>query len=231
VTGLAAGRRLIALDRRGLGLSDPVSPAAPPTPADWVRDVVAVLDAVEASPVHVVANGDTGLVALLLAAGLPRRVATMTLVNCYPRLTTAPDYPFGDPPSVGDVLREIRTPGRRPTVDVLSWIAPSVADDPRFRSWWDAVGRRGASPGTAEVLHRQLLTADVRRVLPEVAVPVLLIGRLGCASYDPGHGRYLLDHLPDARLLEHHDPDGPWFLGDVPWLLDRFAEFVARPDT
>lgn len=237
VAGLAAGRRVIAYDRRGLGLSDPASP----TIALWVRDAVAVLDAVGARRVHVLANADTGLVALLLAATHPDRVATVTLINGYPRFTrlthpgppssTLPSpagdgYPFGDPPSVDGVLRDIRTPGGRPAVDVLTWIAPSVAGDPRFRAWWDAVGRRGASPGTAERFHALALHADVRDVLPAVVAPVLLLSRLDCASHDPGHSRYLAEHLPDARLVEHPDPDGPWFLGDVAWVLARFAEFT-----
>jgi DNA-binding SARP family transcriptional activator/pimeloyl-ACP methyl ester carboxylesterase len=226
VAALATGRRVIAVDRRGLGLSDPVSPSAPPTLLDWVQDAVAVLDAAGAARVHVLANADTGLVALLLAAGHPDRTATVTVVNSYARLTTTADYPYGDPPAVGDVLRQIRTPGARASVDVLSWIAPSVAGDPRFRTWWDAVGRRSASPGTAEVFHRLLLRADVREALPAVTAPVLVLGRLGCASYDPGHGRYLVEHLADARLAEHHDADGPWFLGDVAWVLAQFAAFT-----
>jgi pimeloyl-ACP methyl ester carboxylesterase len=226
VTGLATGRRVIALDRRGLGLSDPVTSSSPPTLRQWVRDAVAVLDAARAAPVHVLANADTGLVALLLAALHPDRTATVTLVNSYARMTTTEDYPFGDPPTVGDQLREIRTPGKRPAVDVLSWIAPSVAGDRRFRNWWEAVGRRGASPGTAELFHELILTADIREILSAVTTPVLVLGRLGCASYDPGHGRYLVEHLPDARLAEHPDPDGPWFLGDVSWVLAQFAAFT-----
>ena len=228
VTRLAAGRRVIALDRRGLGLSDPVSPAAPPTIEQWVQDTVAVLDASGAAPVHVLANGDTALVALLLAATHPNRVATLTLVNGYARLTSCPDYPHGDPPSIDDVLREIRTPNARPVVDVLSWIAPSVAGDARFRTWWDAVGRRGASPRTAELFHRLVIQADVRDVLHRVTTPVLVLSRLECASYDPGHGRYLAEHLPEASLAEHADPDGPWFLGDVHRILEQFESFTSR---
>jgi DNA-binding SARP family transcriptional activator/pimeloyl-ACP methyl ester carboxylesterase len=230
VAGLADGRRVIALDRRGQGLSDPVSVSAPPTIKAWTRDAVAVLDAADADRVHVLANADTGLVALLLAATRPHRVSTVTLVNCFARMTAAPDYPWGDPPSVDAVLREIRTPAARPAVDVLTWIAPSVADDARFRAWWDAVGRRGASPGTAEMFHHLFTTADVRAVVPAVEAPVLVLARLGCASYDPGHARYLVEHLPHARLAEHHDPDGPWFLGDVGWVLANVAEFTSgRP--
>src|SRR5207244_11640467 len=36
--------RLIRFDRRGVGLSDPVSPAAPPTLEQWVGDAPALLD-------------------------------------------------------------------------------------------------------------------------------------------------------------------------------------------
>jgi pimeloyl-ACP methyl ester carboxylesterase len=35
---LASFRRLIRLDVRGVGLSDPVSPSDPPTLAEWVED-------------------------------------------------------------------------------------------------------------------------------------------------------------------------------------------------
>jgi pimeloyl-ACP methyl ester carboxylesterase len=177
--------------------------------------------------VHVLANADTGLIALLLAATHPERIATVTLVNGYARATVGAGYPYGDPPTVDGVLREIRTPGRPPAVDVLSWIAPSVAGDARFRSWWDAVGRRGASPRTAELVHRVFLGTDVRAVLPRVAAPVLVLSRLGCAAYDPGHGRHLAEVLPRARLVEHPDPDGPWFLGDVGRVLAEFATFTS----
>lgn len=228
MAGLAAGRRVIAFDRRGLGLSDPVTAAAPPTLTQWTQDAVAVLDGAGAGRVHVLANADTAMIALLLAAAHADRVATMTLVNGFSRMTSTADYPHGEPPTVDTVLSEIRTPDAPPAVDVLTWIAPSVAGDRRFRTWWDAVGRRGASPRTAELVHRLFVTADVRPVLPLVRVPVLLLSRLGCASYDPGHARHLLAHLPDATLAEHTDPDGPWFLGDVGWVLDRFAAFTGR---
>ena len=189
---------------------------------------MSVLDACRAAPVHVLANGDTSLIALRLAATHPDRVATLTLVNGYARPTSSADYPHGDPPSIGEVLREIRTPGARPAVDVLSWIAPSVAGDARFRRWWDGIGRRGASPRTAELFHQMLLAADERDALASVSHPVLILSRLGCASYDPGHGRYLLEHLPDARLATRACPDGPWSLGDVDWVLEQFAAFIGR---
>jgi DNA-binding SARP family transcriptional activator/pimeloyl-ACP methyl ester carboxylesterase len=224
---LATGRRVLAFDRSGLGLSDPVAPDAPPSVEQWVADAVAVLDAAGMDRAHVLANADTGMIALRLAAEHRDRVASVTVVNPYPRASVGDGYPHGEPASMEDVLREIRTPGARPPVDVLTWIAPAVADDARFRAWWDAVGRRAASPRTAGLVHRAIVEGDVRAFVARVTAPVLLLSRVGCLSHDPGHARWLAAHLPRATLVEHPDPNGVWFLGDVDWVLTQFATFVG----
>jgi pimeloyl-ACP methyl ester carboxylesterase len=171
VAGLAAGRRVIAPDRRGLGLSDPVSPSAPPTLTHWVRDAVAVLDTARASRVHVFANGNTGLVALQLAATHPDRIATVTLLNSYARLTATQDYPFGEPPTVGDVLREIRTPGTRSTLPRRASARRPPRRTPRFRRAM-VPRRRRVGAGELRGVHSLIPTqafgpgADVRRERP-----------------------------------------------------------------
>ncbi|MEP6648615.1 MAG: alpha/beta hydrolase [Lapillicoccus sp.] len=186
------------------GLSDPVSPAAPPTVAQWVNDAVAVLDANEVERVDVLANADTSMVTLLLAARFPARVRTLTLVNGYARFTSVPGYPFGvAAEEMSRILRGIHTPSDNPPVDVLTWRLPSAAGDPRFRSWWDAVGRRGASPRTASLAHRAIVEADVRDAVGLVTCPVLLLSRLGCASYDPG-----ARPLPRGASPERHAARG-----------------------
>src|SRR6202795_457727 len=63
--------RLIRFDRRGIGLSDPVSPTAPPTLEQWVEDAIAVLDAVGSERAVVVAACEMTPVGLLLAATHP----------------------------------------------------------------------------------------------------------------------------------------------------------------
>jgi hypothetical protein len=69
-------------------------------------------------------------------------------------------------------------------------------------------------------------TGDVRAVLPRVRAPVLVVSRLQCPSHDPGHGRYLAEHLPDAVLVEYPDPNGPWYLGDTGRVLAEFTQFI-----
>ena len=70
------------------------------------------------------------------------------------------------------------------------------------------------------------LQATTRPNSPGVPVPVLVLSRLGCPSYDPGQGRYLAAHLPHARFIEHPDAYAPWFLGDADWILHRSEAFI-----
>src|SRR6266851_253176 len=55
---LGSFARLIRFDRRGIGLSDPVSPTTPPTLEQWVGDAVAVLDAVDSERAIVLASAE-----------------------------------------------------------------------------------------------------------------------------------------------------------------------------
>src|SRR5438128_1443313 len=70
---LASFGRLIRFDRRGVGLSDPVSRLSPPTLEQWMADALAVMDAVHSERaallgLHVAGGGP---VATLLAASHP----------------------------------------------------------------------------------------------------------------------------------------------------------------
>ena len=224
---LATGRSGGGVRPQRAGPLRPVTPDAPPSVAQWARDAVAVLDAAVRGRVHVLANADTGMIALHLAAEHPDRIASVTAVNPYARASVGDGYPHGEPASVEDVLRGIRTPGARPPVDVLTWIAPAVADDARFRAWWDAAGRRAREPphGRAGAPRHR----GGRRARPAPpgrrAGAAALARRLPFARPRP---RPLPRRPPPPRTLEEHpDPNGLWFLGDVDWVLERFAAFVA----
>ncbi len=225
---LAKSARVIALDRRGIGLSDPVASHELDVGA-WVDDVLAVLDATDSDRPLVLANSDTGLVALALAATQPDRVGALVLVHGYARYTRSRDYPYGVDPDTAlatsaEVLALEPRTGR---FDPLSHIAPSVASDAAFRRWWDSMGRRSAGPGAAAALHAVVQAADVRSVLAQVAAPVLLLHRRSCASCDVGHARFLADNLPQAQLVLLDGADELWFVGDVEAVLDEVDTFSA----
>jgi hypothetical protein len=131
-------------------------------------------------------------------------------------------------PAMDAALRSTLTPREAGAgVDALSLIVPTMAGDPAFRAWWDGAGRRAAGPAAAEALLRLMTGADVRGVLGDVAAPALVVVGRGCPVYDPGHGEYLVRHLPTATLATHHAIDDAWWIGGGGFVLEAFGRFVA----
>lgn len=225
---LASFGRLIRFDIRGVGMSDPISPAAPPTLEQWAQDALAVLDAVGSEQAAVFAPRDASLPAVLLAATHPDRVASLVLVNGMARYARADDYPEGWPQAVldrflDDILAEV--PG--PDFDGLTLFAPSKATDSGFGSWWVRAGNRGASPAVARAVQTTTLSADVRDLLHAVRVPTLVLHRRDDRPVPIGLGRYLAEHIPDARFVELEGADDLYWVGDTGDLLDEIEEFVT----
>src|SRR5204862_7486510 len=72
---------------------------------------------------------------------------------------------------------------------------------------------------------RAILALDVRHVLPLVPAPALVVVNSGDAFVRAGDGRYLAEHLPNARLLERDRPDH-WPLPESD-LMGAIEEFVT----
>ena len=230
---LADGRRVVAFDPRGMGLSDRSQPPDEITMSDWVDDACAVLDALGLDAVDVFASGHGGLVAMMLAADRRRRVRTSTIVNGFARFTRADDHPHGlDAAVFAEMQRSLQSIDPAPGVDALTLISPTVAADPAYRAWWDNAGRRAASPATAAALVTKMVNADVRYLLPAIEVPCLLVIRVGCPAYDSTHGEHLAASLVNAVELvveRHHDVNEPWWVGDTNRIVVAFERFLGGP--
>ena len=72
---LGAFSRLLCFDKRGTGVSDPVSLAALPTLEQWNDDVRAVMDAVGSQRAALVGVAEGGPMAMLFAATYPERTS------------------------------------------------------------------------------------------------------------------------------------------------------------
>jgi class 3 adenylate cyclase len=224
---LASFSRLIRFDRRGTGFSDPISPHDPPTLEQWVEDALAVMDAVGSREAAVYSSVEFSPTALLFAATHPDRVSALVLVNGFARAIHANDYPIGLPRQVLDDLIANTEPREgEPVIDDVAEFAPSVANDPEFRRWWQEAGRRGASPATARALLRVALESDVRSVLPLVQAPVLLPTLKDDISYDGA--KYLADQLPNAKFVPLPGRDNFWWSADsADQVLDEIEEFLT----
>jgi pimeloyl-ACP methyl ester carboxylesterase len=82
LTQLATGgRRVLALDFRGHGETDRVHEGSYYHFADYLADLVAILDTLNLNQVHLVAHSMGGTVATMFAGTFPSRVATLTLIE------------------------------------------------------------------------------------------------------------------------------------------------------
>jgi len=223
ITSLNRYARVLWFDMRGVGLSDRVVEDAV-APEDWMEDVRAVMDSAGSKEATLVAHGHGAQMALMSAATHPDRVASLVLINGFARFSRANDYPGGIPPAAADTLLEgiVQTWGTGVTA---AYLGPSVASDPGVQEWYGRVERFAATPGTALAKMRAILSLDVRRVLPLVRAPTLVVQNRDDVFVRASHGRYLAEHLPNARLLERDSADH-WPLPD-PDLLGAIEEFVT----
>ena len=68
---------------------------------------------------------------------------------------------------------------------------------------------------------------DVRSLLPSLAVPTLVLHREGNRFIRVGAGRYLAEHIPDAKYVELPGDDHLFFVGNSDALLDEVEEFLT----
>jgi len=223
VSGLARFARVLWFDMRGVGLS---TRAAEATVAveNWMDDVGAVMNAAGSERAALVAHGQAAQMGVLFAATHPGRVASLVLFNGFARLSRAEDYPAGMPPDIQEtVLQAIETQWGTGTMAAV--LGPSVAGLPGVQDWYGRVERYSASPAQACARMHAVLESDVRDALASVVAPVLVVHNRDDWLIRAGHGRYLAEHLPDARLLERDSADH-WPLPE-PDLLGAIEEFVT----
>jgi class 3 adenylate cyclase len=221
----ALGRfaRVLWFDMRGVGMSDPV-PGGAAAPEDWVEDVATVMDAASSERATVFAQGHAVQMALMAATTHPERISSLVLYNGFARLARDDDYPAGMPSAAHDALLDL-IGTQWGTGALATALAPSVADRPGVREWWGRVERFAGTPRTAVAKARAIYELDLRDLLPLVSVPTLVIHSRDNTYIRVGHGRYLAEHIPGARLVELPNADH-WPLPDRA-LLGAVEEFVT----
>jgi class 3 adenylate cyclase len=225
---LASFARVIRLDQRGIGLSSRV-PLDVVGPMFWAKDAIGVMDAVGCERATVVAPSFTSMTGLVLAADYPERVSSLVIINGAARAQRAPDYPMGAEFEGTDPYTTILT---EPDAvdqgfDILGIIAPSVADDVAFRSWWDMAGNRAASPSMARAMIQIIRQSDVRDTLPRVTAPTLILHRDNPDFSPVGHAHYLAERIAGSLLVELPGDDALYWVGDTAPMLDEIEEFIT----
>ena len=227
---LRAFGRVAIFDKRGTGMSDRVPPSDLPSLEVRMDDVRAVMDAAGMENAALFGISEGGPLCVLFAATYPDRTRALVLYGTYARRTQAPDYPWGEPEAIRDRASAAILEGWGGPVGIER-LAPSIAADPARRSGFAAYLRAAASPGAARALYLMNSQIDVRQVLPAVRRPTLVIHRTGDRSVTVGNGRYLAEHIRDARLVELEGVDHIVNAGDTEAVIDATELFLtgSRP--
>lgn len=223
---LASFSRLILFDKRGTGLSDPVSEENLPTLEMRMEDVHAVLDAAGAPRAALLGISEGGSMCALFAATYPERTSALVMFGCYARWIRDSDYPWA--PTREEHEAAFTAYERHWGTPIgFKVIAPSVANDEQCRDWWARNLRLGASPASGVALYRMNIEIDIRGVLPSIRVPTLILHRGGDRLVDAANSRYMAAHIPGARYCELEGVDHlPWF-GDAESVLGEIQEFLT----
>jgi class 3 adenylate cyclase len=183
---LASFGRVVLVDRRGTGLSDPLRSVYAggdfgPWLEEAVSDFVTVLDVIGSERAALVSSSYGTPVAISLAATYPDRVAALVLVDPLVRLLATEDYPWG-------MTREMR----QETADAIriawgegwtsgltrSWRGPgrnpSFGHDPEAHRWSARYERAGQPRGHVAAWWSDW-DFDVRALLPSIQAPTLVM--------------------------------------------------------
>jgi len=226
VERLATFSRVILLDKRGTGISDPVPLGGLPTLDEWMDDIRTVLDAVGSERTVLLSGAGASYLTILFAATYPERASALILVDGYARITSAPGYLPGLPLRFPDADAErIRVGWGHGTL--LQMLAPDEAGDLAVRTSYSEYEALSASPGVAVAMIRMLYESDVRHVLPAVRVPTLVISHAGSARIPPALSRYMAEHIPSAKSIELSGTANLIWAGDQDAVLGEVEEFVT----
>lgn len=219
--------RMVLIDWRGFGSSDPVPLGALPTPEDWLDDLRVVLDAAGSERAYLIGSGAGGAMAALFAATYPQRAAGLVAVDAYARGIRGDDYRIGPPgPVVDSYLEWMEASWGTP--DFGAFECPSRAQDEQYLYWSARARRLTQSPLTLVATLRWSSRLDIRSALSSVQVPTLVIHSRDNPVFRQDAGRYLAEHIAGARFVERRGREA--FLlsrSDGSEVLDYVEEFIT----
>ncbi len=222
---LGSFARVITFDKRGTGLSDRTLGFG--TAEDRMDDIRAVMDAAESERAALVGISEGGPLVALFAATYPERTTALVPWGTFARVLAAPDFPIGIDPGGVELFLETVS-GVWGSGKAIRFFIRDIPDDPETNALLARYERSATTPTMAREILRRNIEIDVRSVLPAVSASTLVLHRSGDRIVPVACGRYLADHIADARFVEL---PGKWHLNGAPGgeqdALDVIEEFLT----
>lgn len=189
-------------------------------------DVRAVMDAAGSQRAALFGFSEGSNMSALFAATNPERITALVMFGAFAKRIWSEDYPWAPTPEEREAKYQMIEREWGNLMDVAHY-APSKINDKDFAQRLVTYLRRSASPGAAVALLRMNTQIDIRKVLPTIRVPALVMHRSGDLSANVEEGRWIASQIPGARFVELPGEDHfPW-VGDQDAVLDEVEEFLT----
>ncbi|MGI8795638.1 MAG: adenylate/guanylate cyclase domain-containing protein, partial [Acidimicrobiia bacterium] len=217
--------RVITFDKRGTGLSERTLGFG--TAEDRMDDIRAVMDAAGCERAALVGISEGGPLTVLFAATYPERATALVPWGTFARVTRTDGYDIGIDPSIVEPFVD-GVASQWGNGEGLRFFVAHQPNDPESRALIARYERGAATPMLVREILRANCAIDVRSALPAVTAPTLVVHREGDYVVPVACGRYLAEHIPDARFLEL---PGSWHVngseGGEDDALDSIEEFLT----
>jgi class 3 adenylate cyclase len=225
---LSSFATVVSYDQRGTGLSDPVSLVDLATLDGWADDLHAVVTATGLEDVVLVGPAHAGAVAALYAATHPERTRALILVNSFATLSRSDDYEAGMTPAEFERLAEDIEHAWGSGRFLRATMPDDPVDDAQLRAL-ARVERQSMTPTTIGAHLRRVYAIDARAVLPTISAPTLVLHTVENKLIPIEHGRYLAQHIPNARLVELPGAGISMLFGSAVGavMIDEIEEFLT----
>lgn len=222
---LARGCRVIVFDKRGTGLSDRSLGFG--SLEERSDDIRAVMDAASSRRAVIYGVSEGGPMAVLFAATYPARVQALILYGTGARFSEAPGYAIGMSQKYADAFigSFAQDWGTGRSYGAFIQHAPDPAEAARFLAQFE---RSACTPQMAEQIMRRNFEIDIRPILSTVSVPTLVMHCTDDPTVPVELGRYLGEHIADARYAEiGGDFHASWRSEDMAKLRPPVLEFLG----
>jgi sigma-B regulation protein RsbQ len=201
VAALRERCRVVRFDYGGVPGTDPSSFCFEryATLYGFADDLLALLDSLDIRGATFVGHSVSAMVGAIAAVAEPERIDRLVMVAGSPCYIDEPGYRGGfSREAIDALLRAVAT-------EYHGWVggfSPAIVGDARMPEVTDAFASylRRMRPDVTHAMLHTIFHADMRRLLPRVAQPVLVIQPAVDVAVPVEVGHYLAEHLPDAVL-------------------------------